>query len=53
MGNLAESHERRAKLHEALAVDIMDAAMSSDNREIQKKSQLLREKLADGTQARP
>ena len=53
LGNLAESREGRAKLHEPLPVDIMDAAMSSDNREIQKNGQLLPENLADKTQAGP
>lgn len=48
LGNLAESREGRTKLHEPLAVDIMDAAMSSGNSEIQKRGQLLREKLAEG-----
>ena len=48
LGNLAESREGRAKLHEPVAVDIMDAAMSSGNSEIQKRGQLLREKLAEG-----
>ena len=46
LGNLAESSEGRAKLREPLAADIMDAAMSSGSSEIQKKGQLLLEKLA-------
>ena len=53
LGNLAESSEGRAKLREPLAADIMDAAMSSGSSEIQKKGQLLLEKLAEGTHAGP
>ena len=50
--NLAESREGRAKLRD-LAVDVIDAAMSRGNSEIQKAGQQLREKLAQVHQTGP
>ena len=45
LGNLAESREGRAKLRDLLAADVINAAMSSGNSEIQQKGQLLLDKL--------
>ena len=45
LGNLAESSEGRAKLRNLLAADVINAAMSSGNSEIQEKGQQLLEKL--------
>ena len=45
LGNLAESSEGRAKLRNLLAADVINAAMSSGNSEIQQKGQQLLEKL--------
>ena len=44
LGNLAESREGRAKLRDLLAADVINAAMSSGNSEIQEKGQQLLEK---------
>ena len=46
LGNLAESRAGRAKLRDLLAADVINAAMSSGNSEIQEKGQQLLEKLA-------
>ena len=53
LGNLAESREGRAKLREHLAADVIGAAMSSGNSEIQEKGQQLLEKLAQGGHTGP
>ena len=53
LGNLAESSEARAKLREPLAADVIDAAMSNGNSEIQEKGQLLLKKLAEGGHTGP
>jgi hypothetical protein len=53
LGNLPESSEARANLREPLAADVIDAAMSNGNSEIQEKGQLLLEKLAEGGHTGP
>ena len=52
LGNLAESSEGRAKLRDLLA-DVINAAMSSGNSEIQEKGQQLLEKLGQAGHTGP